>query len=65
MYFNYHATAKRLIAEGRLTGYRFLDEYNGISPCLLLLFDNHRPMPIRQYRWEEYLPLINPRSAQE
>lgn len=65
MYYNYHAKAKRLIAEGRLTEYRFLDEYNGISPCLLLFFDNHRPMPIRQPRWGEYLAMIKPQSMEE
>lgn len=58
MYFNYHAKAKRLIAEGHLTECRFLDEYNGIRPCLLLVFDNHRPMPVRQHRWDEYRTLI-------
>ena len=59
MYFNYHAKAKQLIAEGHLTGYEILEKYNGISPCLLLYFDNHKPMPIREYRWEEYFPLFN------
>jgi len=58
LYYNYHAAAKRLITEGHLTGYLFLDEYRGIRPCLLLFFDNHRPMPVRQYRWDEYRPLI-------
>ena len=58
MYFNYHAKVKRLILEGRLTGYEFLDEYNGISPALLLYFDGARPMPIRDYMWEEYLPML-------
>ncbi len=65
MYYNYHATAKRLIAEGRLTEYRFLDEYRGICPCLLLIFENHRPMPIRQDRWDEYLAIIDPGSDKE
>lgn len=65
MYYNYHAKAKRLIAEGHLTEYRFVDEYNGISPCLLLIFDNQRPMPIRQYRWDEYLAIIKTRPGEE
>lgn len=55
MYYNYHAQVKKLLLEGRLTGYEFLDEYNGIRPCLVLYFSNHRPMPIRKHRWEEYL----------
>jgi hypothetical protein len=58
MYYNYHAKVKNLIAEGHLTGYDYLDRYNGISPCLLLFFDNHKPMPIREYRWAEYMPLL-------
>ena len=58
MYFNYHAKVKKLIMEGKLVGYEFLDEYNGISPALLLYFDDHKPMPIRDYMWEEYLPYI-------
>ena len=55
MYYNYHAQVKKLLLEGRLTGYQFLDDYHGIKPCLLLYFINHRPMPIRKHRWEEYL----------
>ena len=59
-YYNYHATAKRLIAEGKLLEYRFVDRYRDISPALLLFFDDaKRPvMPIREKRWEEYYPLI-------
>ena len=58
MYFNYHAKVKRLILEGRLCGYEFLDDYNGIKPALLLQFKGAPSMPIRQHRWEEYLPFI-------
>jgi hypothetical protein len=54
VYYNYHAQARRLIEEGHLVEYRLLEEYHGIRPCLLLIFDNHRPMPIRRHRWEEY-----------
>ena len=59
-YYNYHATAKRLIAEGKLIGYYFTDNHNGISPALVLCFDDYRHpvMPIRRHRWEEYLPLL-------
>ena len=60
-YFNYHATAKRLIREGRLTGFRFVPEYRGISPALLLFFDDprHPVMPIREHRFSEYLTLLS------
>lgn len=55
MYYNYHAKAKRLIADGHLVRYEIVEDWNGIAPALVLYFDNHRPMPIRQYRWDEYL----------
>ncbi len=60
-YFNYHATAKRLIGEGKLTGYYFTDDYRGISPALVLCFDDvrHPVMPIRAERWEEYAALLD------
>lgn len=57
-YYNYHAEIKKLILSGRLIGYQFVDDYNGIRPALVLYFSGHRPMPIRSYRWEEYLPLL-------
>ena len=37
----------------------FVDEYNGISPALVLYFEGSKPMPIRKYRWEEYLPFLD------
>lgn len=58
MYYNYHAQIKKLILEGKLKGYEFMDEYNGIKPALVLYFNNHHPMSIREYRWEEYLPFL-------
>ena len=59
-YFNYHARAKRLISEGKLKGYYFTDKYRSVSPALVLLFDDarHPVMPIREYRFCEYLPLL-------
>ena len=59
-YFNYHATAKRLIADGKLLGYRFVENYRSASPALLLFFDDekHPVMPIRAERWEEYGRLL-------
>lgn len=57
-YFNYHAKAKKLIADGFLERYEFVDKWNAIQPALVLYFKDNPPMPIREYRWEEYLPLI-------
>ena len=49
-YFHDHAVAKRLIKEGKWRGYYFAERHNGISPALVLLFDDdkHPVMPIRQ-----------------
>ncbi len=63
-YFNYHATAKRLIAEGKLLSWCIVDEYNGISPAMVLIFDDlaHPVMPIREAHFDEYLALISDRN---
>lgn len=63
-YFNYHATAKRLIKDGKLKEYRFVSEYNGIKDVLLLIFDDekHPVMPIRRPRQAEYITLIKPKN---
>lgn len=55
MYYNYHATAKALISDGHLIKMEIVERWNNISPALVLYFDNHKPMPIREYRWDEYL----------
>ena len=59
MYYNYHGQAHKLIAEGHLIGYEIVDQWNNIKPALVLYFDNHKPMPIRSYRWDEYLKGMN------
>ena len=59
MYFNYHAKAKRLIKEGHCVGFEFVESYHKIKPCLLLFFDNCRPMPIREGRFLEYQFLLS------
>lgn len=61
-YFNYHAKAKRLIKEGHLVDYEIVDSWNKISPALVLYFDNNRPMPIREYMWDEYFKILNNRK---
>jgi len=59
-YFNYHATAKKLIEQGKLKDFYFTDKYKDISPALVLIFDDatHPIMPIRSHRFHEYLPLL-------
>lgn len=58
MFFNYHAKVKRLIKEGKATGYEFLKSYHNISPCLLIYFQDEKPMPIREDHFDEYLKLL-------
>lgn len=58
MYFNYHAKAKNLIKNGKLINYEIVENYNNISPALLLIFEDGLVMPIRQHKWQEYIDLI-------
>ena len=58
-YFNYHGKVKKLISEGHLIDYEIVDSWNKISPALVLYFDNNRPMPIREYMWDEYFKILN------
>lgn len=58
-YFNYHAKAKNLIKSNHLIAVTIFDNYHHIYPALVLYFDNCKPLPIREYMWEDYIPLIN------
>jgi hypothetical protein len=59
-YFNYHAKAKNLIKDGKLIDYYITENYNGISPALVLVFkdEKRKTMPIRQHKWEEYFKIL-------
>lgn len=57
-YFNYHAKLKGLIKTGNCIGVSLLYKYNNIKPAMVFYFNNHIPMPVRYYMWDEYLPLI-------
>lgn len=59
MYFNYHAKIKKLILDGKLVSYEFRKEWNGISPALVFFFYDEKPMPVREYRFEEYMIFLN------
>lgn len=56
MYFDYHATIRSLIKQGKLKGYYFTPKHNKISPALVFVFDDFkRPLvPIRKHKWPEY-----------
>jgi hypothetical protein len=59
-YYNYHATARQLLADGKLVRWYYTEKHNRVSPALVLVFDDaaHPVMPIREYRWPEYIPLL-------
>ena len=41
-----------------LIGYEIVESYHKISPALVLYFDNEKPMPIREHRFQEYIDLL-------
>ena len=57
-FYNYHAVATNLIKNGHCNKAIFKQKHNAISPALVLYFDNHKPMPIRQDSFEKYLILL-------
>lgn len=57
-YYNYHGKAKKLIKDGHLIKFEIVDRWNQIAPALVLYFDNHRPMPIREEKWNEYMKIL-------
>lgn len=63
-YYNYHAIAKRLINHNHLIAVTVFSEYKNIRPALVLYFDNHRPIPIRDYMWDEYLDKIRDKKIE-
>lgn len=64
-YFNYHAKAKSLIVDGHCIGFEIVDIWNGIKTALVLYFDNNLPIPVREYRWNEYWGLINQKECEK
>ena len=57
-YYNYHAMAKHLLLNGSCFSVSIFKTYHHISPALVMYFDNHKPIPIRDYMWSDYLPII-------
>ena len=58
MYFNYHKKVKQTIDGDIITKIEIVDNYNGISPAMILHFKNHKPMPIREHKWDDYIQYI-------
>ena len=59
-YFNYHAKAKNLINTGHLVKFEIVEKWGNIAPAMVLYFDNNRPMPIREHKFDEYIKLLDP-----
>lgn len=57
-YYNYHGIAMKLIKTGHCEKAEFIQDYNKISPALVLYFDNHKPMPIRENYFILYTSLL-------
>ncbi len=57
--YPYHNKIKQRIRNNELTGYKYVDKYKKIQPCLLLYFEtNPKIRPIREYRFKEYENLL-------
>ena len=57
-YYNYHAIAMNLIKSNHCKTAIFTEIHGSISPALVLIFDNHDPMPIRKEHFEKYLIVL-------
>lgn len=58
MYFNYHNKVKKTIETDQIIKIEIVDNWNGISPAMVIYFKNHNPMPIREHKWDEYIQFI-------
>lgn len=59
MHFNYHAKVKKIINEDKITKIEIVDNYHDICPAMLIYFENHPPVPIREHKWDEYIAYLN------
>ena len=57
--YSYHNRIKERIKNGELIGYKYVDNYNKVGECLLLLFNTYPfERPIRPYRYDEYIDIL-------
>ena len=63
-YYNYHAIAKNLLKTGHCFSVSVFSNYHNIRPALVFYFDNHKPIPIREYMWHGYLPILKELNLQ-
>lgn len=62
-YFNYHARNKKLIKEGLLEDYYYIEKEN--KRFLMLVFKGGKQFPIKEERWMEYSKFLNNYSKGE
>ena len=58
-YYSYHNKIISKIKKGELIKFEFVDEYHGITPCLLLYFNDGKIFPVRDYMFDDYIKLLN------
>ena len=58
-YYNYHAIATNLIKTGHCTHIEINEKPNKNSHIATLFFNNHMPMPIKDFALEKYLSLLS------
>ena len=57
--YPYHNKIKQRIRNREFTHYEYVQDYKGISPCLLLYFNTEPKIrPIRKHRFKEYEKFI-------
>ena len=58
--YPYHNKIKQRIRNREFTHYEYVQDYKGISPCLLLHFNTEPKIrPIRKHRFKEYQKFID------
>ncbi len=61
-YYNYHAVAKKLIESDCCISACIFSDYHHIKPALVIYFNCHKPIPIREYMWKDYLSLLKEKN---
>lgn len=65
MYFNYHSKVKQVIEDDVITKIEIVDNWNRISPAMVIYFKNHNPMPIREHKWDEYIEYLSTENSDQ
>ena len=55
---------KQLIKEGHMTTYQIYKKYK-LFLTMTIYFDNHKPVDIMRYKWEEYWDILDEYEARQ